>query len=122
MMYKEASKLKLRVQTEKGPLTVEQLWDLPVAVLDRTAVTLQELYKDSGKKSFLVVKSKKDKLLKLQFDIVLDILNTKVEENDAATSAAEVKAHNQKIIKMISEKQDQELAGKSVKELEKMLK
>lgn len=121
-MYKEASKLDLRVQTEKGPLTVAQLWQLPVAVLDRTAVALQELYKESGKKSFLVVKTQKDKLLKLQFDIVLDILNTKVEEAAVLSSAAEVKAHNQKILKMIAEKQDQDLAGKSVAELEKMLK
>lgn len=121
-MYKEASKQKLRIQTSKGLLTVEQLWDLPVAELDKTAVALQEEYKESGKKSFLIVKSTKDKVLKLKFDIVLDILNTKIDEAAVLTSARETKEHNQKILKMIAEKQDQDLAGKSVKELEAMLK
>jgi len=121
-MYKEASKQKLRIQTSKGLLTVEQLWDLPVAELNRVAVALQVEYKDSGKKSFLLVKSTKDKVLKLKFDIVLDALNTKIDENAVLLSAAETKAHNQKILKMISDKKDQDLAGKSVKELEAMLK
>jgi len=121
-MYKEASKQKLRIQTSKGLLAVEQLWDLPVAELDRIAVALQDEYKESGKKSFLVVKSTKDKVLKLKFDIVLDILNTKIDEAAVLSTAAEKKAHNQKILTMIAEKKDQDLAGKSVAELEAMLK
>jgi len=121
-MYKKASKLKLRFETEKGVLSVEQLWELPLAVLDRLAVSLEESYKKSGKKSYLAVKSRKDKEMKLRFDIVLDILNTKVEENSAARSASEVKEHNQKIMAKIAEAQDKALDGKSVEELQEMLK
>ena len=69
-MYKEASKQKLRVQTNRGCLSIEQLWDLSLAELDALAVTLEEEYKDSKGKSFLDKKSKKDKTLKLQFDII----------------------------------------------------
>lgn len=121
-MYKEASKTKTRFQTSKGPLTVEQLWDLSITDLDATAVALQEQYDVSGKKSFLVTKSKKDKALKLQFDIVLDILNTKLEEAAILSAAKEDKEHNNKIIKLIAEKQDESLKGKSIKQLEAMLK
>jgi hypothetical protein len=120
--YKQASKLRVRFQTTKGTLTVEQLWDLSLPELDLLAVSLEKDYKQSAKKSFLVAKSKKDKELKLKFDVALDILTTKVEENEAAQKEADTKAHNQKILGLIKDKQDDELKGKSIKELEKMLK
>jgi hypothetical protein len=66
--------------------------------------------------------SAKDKTSKLKFDVVLDVLNTKSEEAQAAQEAAENKAHNKKIIELISEKQDESLRGKSIKQLEAMLK
>lgn len=119
-MYKQASKDKIRFQTEKGLLTVEQLWDLPFTVLDRTAIQLSDEFKASGKKSFLEPKSKKDKAIKLQFDIVLDILTTKMDERDAEKSENLDKQHNAKIDAIIAQKQDEDLAGKSIKDLEKM--
>lgn len=121
-MYKQASKLKLRFQTTRGSLSSEQLWDLPLTELDSLAVSLEKEYKDSGKKSFLVAKSKKDKAIKLRFDITLDVLSAKMDENEAIKSEADVRAHNQKILGLISKKQDSQLEEKSVKELEKLLK
>jgi hypothetical protein len=120
--FKEASRQQLRFQTTRGLLTTEQLWDLSVTDLDKVAVILDDEYKLSGKKSFLVAKSSKDKTLKLKFDIVLDILTTKVEEAEEAKVKAENKAHNEKIINLISEKQDEALKGKSVTQLKAMLK
>lgn len=121
-MYKEASKLKLRFLTNKGNLSVEQLWDLSLTDLDSLAVSLEDAFKKSGKKSFLAIKSEKDKLIKLRFDIALDILTTKVEENEKRQKETEVKEHNQKILSLIKRKQDSELEGKSVEELNKLLK
>jgi hypothetical protein len=37
-MYKEAAKQKLRFATNKGNLSVEQLWDLNLTDLDSLAV------------------------------------------------------------------------------------
>jgi len=121
-MYKQASKLKLRFQTTVGNLSVENLWDLSLENLDSLAVSLEEEYKKSGKKSFLVAKSEKDKTSKLRFDIVLDILTTKVEEANAAAKVQEDKEHNNKIIALIAEKQDESLKGKSIKQLEALLR
>ena len=50
--FKQASKEKLRIQTNKGLLSVEQLWDLSLSDLDILAVSLENEYKESGKKSF----------------------------------------------------------------------
>lgn len=120
--YKSASQQKLRYQTQKGLLTTEQLWDLTLKELDSLAVALEVEHQQSGKKSFLTKTSAKDKTAKLKFDIVLDVLNTKADEANAAQEAAEVKEHNKKIITLISEKQDESLRGKSIKQLEAMLK
>ena len=122
MIYKEASKSKLRFQTTKGTLSVEQLWGLSLTELDALAVSLEEAYKNSKSKSFLDKKTDKDKIIKLRFDIILDVLNAKVEDKEAAKQEAEDKEHNQKILSIIKEKQDETLKGKSIKELEKMLK
>lgn len=120
--FKQASQQKLRFVTSKGTLSVEQLWDLSLEDLNTLALGLEEAYKDSGKKSFLTTRSVKDKTAKLRFDIVLDILNTKVEEADAAREAKETKAHNEKILELIQGKETEALKGKSVKELKAMLK
>lgn len=121
--FKLASQQKLRVQTKRGFLSVEQLWDLPVDELDELAVSMEVEHKQSGKKSFLKEKSSlKDKTTKLRFDVVLEVLNTKVEESEAASEAREVKEHNEKILALIADKQDETLKGKSIKQLQAMLK
>ena len=120
--FKLASQQKLRFQTNKGLLSTEQLWDLSLSDLDAVAVALEAEHQQSAKKSFLVKSTTKDKTAKLRFDVVLDILNTKVAEEEAAADAKAIKEHNKKIIAMIAEKKDDSLKKKSVKELEAMLK
>lgn len=121
-MYKQANKQKLRFQTSKGLLSTEQLWDLSLTDLDALAVSLESAHKNSKGKSFLEKRTTTDKGLKLQFDVVLDVLQSKVEDAEIATLERENKEHNQKILALIAEKKDGQLAGKSIKELEKMLK
>lgn len=119
--FKQASKEKLRVLTTKGSLSVEQLWDLSLTDLDTLAVSLEEAYEKSKGKSFLVKRTVKDKNLKLQFDIVLDILQTKSEELAEAQIKAERKKNNAKIYEIIAKKQDEKLEGKTIAQLEAML-
>lgn len=120
--FKLATQQKLRFQTTKGILSVEQLWDLNLTDLDVLALSLENEYKESGKKSFIKKTSAKDKTSKLKFDVVLDVLNTKMEEAEIASEVLEAKEHNKKILALISEKQDESLKGKTIKELEAMLK
>lgn len=120
--FKQATREKVRFQTSKGSLSVEQLWDLSLSDLDTLAVSLQEAYDKSKGKSFLDKRTTKDKALKLQFDVVLEVLQDKKSEEEAAKEAAEIKIHNQKIFDAIVKAEENELAGKSKKELEKMLK
>lgn len=120
--FKQASKQGLRFQTSKGLLNVEQLWGLPLPELDTLAVQLQEEYENSKGKSFLTKRTVKDRTIKLQFDITLDILQTKVQEAEDARQKSEDKEHNKKILDVIAGKQDKALEGKSITQLEGMLR
>lgn len=120
--FKLGSQQKLRFQTSKGLLSIEQLWDLSLEELDALAVSLETAHRESAKKSFIVKSTAKDKTAKLRFDIVLDVLNTKVEEEQVLAEALEIKEHNKKIITLIAEKKDESLKGKSIKQLEAMLR
>lgn len=124
-IFKTASKLKLRFNTSKGSLSVEQLWDLNLTQLsDLIKATKKVLRKGEPD----------DDLAFLEKDVVVDVENTlmfeiakevylsKKAENDAIRNAKEIKEHNQKILGLIAQKKEESLVGLSVEELEKMLK
>jgi len=119
--FKVATREGFRYQTAKGSLTTEQLWSLSLTELNDLAVSLDKQYEESGKKSFLVKRSVKDKTTKFKFDIVLDILNT-LQEEEERKQKAEDKLHNEKILALIQDKKEESLKNKSEKELEKMLR
>lgn len=121
-IFKQATKEKLRVSTNKGVLSVEQLWDLSLTDLDNLAVSLQKEYESSKGKSFLDKRTTKDKGLKLQFDVVFEILEAKVDENESLREVKENKEHNNKILSLIEKKKEDKLGEMSIKDLESMLK
>jgi len=120
--FKEATKQKLRFNTTKGSLSTEQLWDLSLTDLDQLAVSLEDAHKNSKGKSFLEKRTTADKGLKLKFDVVLEVLHSKVEDAEATTIERENKEHNQKIDELIAEKQGEALKSKSIAQLEKLRK
>lgn len=121
MSWQLVTRGKLRFQTNKGPLSIEQLWDLSLADLDQLAVQLESETKKQTR-SFLKVKTVKDKVAKAMFDVVLEILSTKVEEQEAAETARSNKEHNEKILKLIEEKKDKQLGDLSIKQLQAQLR
>lgn len=120
--FKLASQQKLRFHTTKGTLTTEQLWDLSLEDLDNLAVALEADLEKSQKKSFLVKSSEKNIIAKLKFDIVLDVLNTRIEDSNKALAERERKEHNSKILKYLEAKRDQKMKDLTEEELEKLLR
>jgi hypothetical protein len=125
-MYKIASQLKLRFSTPVGNLSVEQLWDLSQGQITKSIIAVKKLLKKENDDdlSFLdnVKVSDIDFENQLRFDILKDVYLTNKKEQEEARSAAEKKEHNQKILTLIAEKKEGELKGKSIEELEAMLK
>lgn len=122
-MFKEASRLKLRFNTTKGLLSVDQLWDLSQTDLVNCIKGVKKLLKktDDDELSFLDDLSTVDVLEQLRFDILKDVYLTKKKEAADARDAKQTKEHNNKILELIANKKDTELAGKSIAELEAML-
>lgn len=120
-MFEKATRMKLRFQTSRGVLSVEDLWDLSLESLDSIAIGLNKKLKESQTESFIKTKTKDTTELELKFNIVKHIIDVKVAELEARKDAAEKRAKKQKLMELISKKQDAELEGKSVDELMKEL-
>jgi len=122
--FMEASRLKLRVNTSQGPLSVEQLWDLSLSKLSAIIKNVKKNLKDENddELSFLDETKKIDVEAQLIFDIVKEIYLTKKKEIDSEKDAAANKLYNEKIMQLIYEKQEGELKDKSIEELQALLK
>lgn len=122
-MYKQASKMGLRFQTSAGPLTVEQLWQLPLSSLTNAIKAAKKvLVKDNDDDlSFLEDNKTVNAVDQLRFDILKDVYVTKKAEAEALRTAADTKAHNQKILALIAEKKEDSLRNMSAEELEKLI-
>lgn len=58
----------------------------------------------------------------LRLEIVTYVLDVREKELEEAKNAASAKEHNQKILELIAQKQNQQLAEMSIEDLQKMLK
>ncbi|EJS6255188.1 hypothetical protein N1226_004987 [Escherichia coli] len=123
-MFDKATRMKLRFESNKGLLSVEQVWDLSLAALNEMAKGLSRQVKaaETDEEDFIGTKSNVDSELQLRFDVVKHIIGVKLKERDDSRDAAERKANNQIILELIQRKKQQELESKSVEELEALLK
>lgn len=123
-MFDKATRLKLRFNSNKGQLSVEQVWDLSLNALNEMAKGLSRELKAASvdDEDFIGNNTSVDSQLQLRFDIVKSIISTKLKERDDSLSAAEKREHNQAILELIKKKQQEELAGKSLEELQALLK
>lgn len=120
----QASRMKVRFETAKGFLTVEDLWDLP---LDRGRVNLDEiaigLSRDmKGDTESFVNKTKTANLeLKVKFDVVVHIIETRLKEREEAALASAKRERKQQILEIIAQKENKSLEEKSIEELNALI-
>lgn len=119
-MFETAIRCKFRFPY-KGMGSTEDLFDLDVTELDKIFKTLNAQVKTAKEESLLVMKSKEDEKLGLMIEIVKYIVGVKLAEENERLQARERKEKKQKIMKIITSKQDAELQNKSTDELQAML-
>lgn len=124
-LFELATRQKLRFETPKGLLSVEDIWDLPLtssankANLDDIAKGLYHSLKQSGEGVSFVspVDSTATRVQELQFDVVKHVIAVRIAERDKAADAAQRAAKKQRLLEIIATKQDESLRGKSLDEL-----
>jgi hypothetical protein len=123
-MFEKATRLKLRFDSPVGPLSVEDLWELPLtarnagrANLDDIAIALDKELKETNTTSFVQKTTKSNDTARLKFEIVLHVIKVRQAEAEATEQKRANAERKQRILELIAEKQDEALAGKSVEEL-----
>jgi len=130
-MFEKASRQRMRFATKQGLLTVEDLWSVPLTVstatsarttsLDQIAMDLNVKVNESNDMSFVVKKTKASQEYTLAFDIVKHIIAVRLSDIEANQNAEVNKQKKDKLMNLIAEKKDNNLAEKSLEELEKMV-
>lgn len=124
-MFEKASRLKIRYETTKGKLTIEDLWDLPL--ISNTGINLdsiaREVYlqlKSGADVSFVIKEKKSDEIIQLKFDIIKHIIDIKLAEKELAEKAKLNKEKKQQLLSVIEQKENEQLLGSSLEDLKKM--
>ena len=119
-IFEKANKVSLRFNTDAGMLSTEDLWHLPLEILDILAVSLKKQLDSEDTESFITAKRKPSNL-QLRFDIAKSIIDTRLEDNEASKKRIERKKTKEKIMEAIANKEDAERQEKSLEELRAML-
>jgi hypothetical protein len=119
-MFERATREKMRFSF-KGQISVEDLWDLSVEDLDSIFKTLNRQAKQVKEESLLQVKTKQDEEVDLKIEIVKYIVKVKLEEQEQKQKEKERKQQRQKILEILSMKENESLQNKSIDELKAML-
>lgn len=126
-MFKEASKIKLRVPTSKGNLSVEQLWDLNLSDLTDAIISINKLIGDSkinndDDLSFLENSENKINTKdQIAFEILKTIYLDKKNKIEESKLKLQQQIHNKRIMEIIADKEEKGLYDKSIDELKAML-
>ena len=122
-IFETASRLKLRFDIS-GQISVEQLWDAKMPALVDYEQQLTEVVDGYGKSTrrTRAARTIAQEMNELRLEIVTYVLDIRERELEEAKNAASVKEHNQKILELIAQKQNQQLADMSIDDLQKMLK
>ena len=126
-IFEQASRRKLRFNTPKGVITVEDLWDLSLtsttgkANLDDIARNLHRQLKNGDDVSFVHKERKSDETVQLKFDIVKYVIDVKLAEADEASKARVNAEKKQQLLALIANKENQQLADMPLEDLRKMV-
>jgi hypothetical protein len=130
MNLERAVRNKYRFNSPQGPLSLEDLWDLPLqttragrADLNGVAVAISRDLKAQEEESFVNPRPNALKVeLADKLDIVKHIIEVRQNENALAASAAERKRQKEQLTEILHIRTQQDLLSKSPAEIEAMIK
>lgn len=120
-LFFNAVKGKYRFPSERGFLTVEQLFDVDLKTLDKIYGTLCEQKDAKPKKSLLSPREVGDVELDEKIDIVTRVYNYKNALIESRRAAAKKSRDKQKLLDILAKKREEALENLSEEELLKKL-
>lgn len=126
--FEKASRVNLEVPVnEQAVVSVNSLWNLPMASKNRVslesiAIYLHNELKGNDVPDFLAPKSTTDNTLQLSYDIVKHIIEVRQAEQVAAVSKAEKQSQIKLMREAIATKKTEKLLSGDLDEMEKRLK
>lgn len=128
-----AIRKKYRFTTNRGNVTMEDLYDMPLTYtgnpeqddgfhLNKVAQDLSKQININQKEDFVSTKTKIDKTLIHKLDIVKQVIKIRLEELKDRADAAEQKLLRDKARKILANRADSKLDELSDKELKKLAK
>lgn len=127
-IFEQASIQKLRFQSVKGELTVEQLWDLPLQSrnqfdLDTIAKSVNRDLKSTEEESFVSTRVNPAKTrLNLMLEILKHIISVKMEAAEEARIKANKADEKEKLLRLLEEKQTEQLRSLSAEQIAERIK
>lgn len=126
-IFEQATRQKIRFPSAKGELTTEQLWELPLTSktgfdLDTVAREVNRDLKETAEESFVSTRANPARAhLELKLELVKHVIAVKITEADAREKAASRTQERQRLQEILARKQDAELEGLSVEDIQKRL-
>lgn len=125
-LFEQASRAKLRFVSSKGPLMVEQLWEIPLTSktgfsLDEVAKTVKRELDAASEESFVQTTSPAKAEAELKLEVVKYVISVRLAEADAATKKVQKQQLRQQLTQALAEKKSDAIKGMSVEEIERRL-
>jgi hypothetical protein len=126
-MYEVALRKKIRFDSSKGQLSLEQVWDVPLRSrdefnLDAMAKAANRTVKDCSEESFVnPVKTTAQAEAELRLDIIKHVIDTKIGEEAAAEKRAENAKKRERLLGALEKKQDSKIDDMTEAQIKRQL-
>lgn len=128
-LFLTASRNKFRFNTQRGLLSTEDLWDLPLTSrnnglsLDSIAISVNSQLKELNTESFVkVTNNKQQQDLTDKLEILKFIIKTKQDELEAHKTKLEKSEKLAKLKEVLAKKEDESLINMTEEEIQKQIK
>lgn len=122
-IFEQASRLRVRFESAKGLLTVEDLWVLPLTSdkgkvnLDDIARGLNKQIQAASESSFVAPTTGPSESLAVAFEVVKHVIKVLIAEREAAVLAAQREEKKKLILAALADAENKELTSGSIEEL-----
>jgi hypothetical protein len=120
-IFKEALKKNFRFQSNKGTVTTEDLFDLPLTQLDFMFKSLNKLSKESTEESLLSTRTQSNKDIDIKIEIIKSIVSDKLDEKQKAEARVVNKEKKELLLDVLNKKRNEALINMSEEDILKAL-